>query len=355
LSGCASGASTISCGWLLEKIEHAERKLLHAARDLVRQRIDHHEGADADDACERIARGQRDKAQQQRERRQLHEGPEHDQEPAQSARRVHLVGEEERQESALVNCLGEGTHELGIGDRIDQPARGGRHFVGKCFRQFHAAPRERHHDAEIKDGPQAQDCRIRRVRLVHQDAAHQNEAGHAHHVEAEDVEDRDGRLSRLLHLLAELACEIFLEVAGAVTQHVGEQIFLRERAHAGAGLDIDRFVAAIDGCRNQPDRTKHNEPRQNGYDETLMQLVGGIQRIDQMRQRERPERVDRRRRRRQRHHQGDALREMLAHQHPDERKRTRRNGRKRPRLGKRFRPVQHFIRDNMPGHDTRAR
>ena len=169
----------------------------------------------------RVARRHDQKAHAQRPGRQLHENAHHDQEPAQPARGIHLVFQEEGDETALVSRLGEGAHEIGIGDGVDEAARRGGDFVGEGFRQPHAAPRQRHDDAEIERRPDGEDQRVRRMRLEHQDAADEHEDGHAHHVEAEDVQDGDGRLSRLLHLLAELAGEILLKIAGSNRVCVG--------------------------------------------------------------------------------------------------------------------------------------
>ncbi len=138
---------------LLEIIEHAVGQLLHAADDLVGEEEDHRKRADRNRARQRIAPGERDKAEQKRQRRHRHEAAHQDQEGAQAPRRVHLVGKEMREEAALIIGLGEGAHEIGIGDRVDQPSRRGGNLVGKRLGQHDAALREHDDNAEIDHRP----------------------------------------------------------------------------------------------------------------------------------------------------------------------------------------------------------
>lgn len=49
-------------------------------------------------------------------------------------------------------------------------------------------------------------------------------------LEEDNVRERKAGHARLFDLLAELAGEVVLEIAGAVTQEVAEEIALRERA-----------------------------------------------------------------------------------------------------------------------------
>jgi hypothetical protein len=70
---------------LLEIIQHAEGKLLHAGGDLVGEEEDHRENADIDIALDRVVTGERHHAQHQRLHGQRHEHAHEDEEPAQAA------------------------------------------------------------------------------------------------------------------------------------------------------------------------------------------------------------------------------------------------------------------------------
>ncbi len=139
-----------------------------------------------------------------------------------------------------------------------------------------------------------------------------------------------------------------------MAQHVDEEIFLRERAHARRRLHVERLIGAIDRGGDEPDRADDDDPRKDAAHEGEMARMGRGNGVGQVFEPERPEGIARRRECRQRHQRGHAPRKMRFDEIPDERERCRRQARERLSLGQAFRSRQHFIGDDMTSHGSLA-